>query len=115
MQKIILFTYILALLIFAQTAKALSENEAEELADLSSVYTYLKRDCGYSQIPNSQIQHAIAYFAQRQKWDLSNYDNQLMQELNELGYKDLKEIHLPHEVKCHLLARNALGLLSYVK
>ncbi|MDC9590958.1 YacC family pilotin-like protein [Xenorhabdus sp. XENO-10] len=115
MQKITLLTYILALLIFAQPAKALSENEAEELADLEAVFIYLKYDCGYSQIPKSQIQHAIFYFAQRQKWDLSNYDIQLMQELKGLGYNDLKGINLPHEAKCRSLARNSLGLLSYVK
>ncbi|MDC9594988.1 YacC family pilotin-like protein [Xenorhabdus sp. IM139775] len=115
MQKITLFTYILALFSFAQPAKALSENEAEDLADLTAVYVYLKHDCGYSQIPDLQIKRTVIYFAQRNKWDLSDYNGQLMQELNQLGYNDLKGIDLPHEVKCRSLARNTLSLLSYVK
>ncbi|KLU15693.1 MULTISPECIES: YacC family pilotin-like protein [Xenorhabdus] len=115
MQKIALFAYILALFSFAQPATALSENEAEDLADLTAVYIYLKHDCGYSQIPDFQIKRTIIYFAQRNKWDLSNYDSQLMQELNQLGYNDLKDINLPHEVKCRSLAKNSLSLLSYIK
>ncbi|MDC9605793.1 YacC family pilotin-like protein [Xenorhabdus griffiniae] len=115
MQKIALFAYILALFSFAQPAIALSENEAEDLADLTAVYIYLKHDCGYSHIPDFQIKRTIIYFAQRNKWDLSNYDSQLMQKLNQLGYKDLKGINLPHEVKCRSLARNSLSLLSYIK
>ncbi|KMJ45877.1 YacC family pilotin-like protein [Xenorhabdus khoisanae] len=115
MQKIALLTYILVLFGFAQPAKALSESEAENLADLTAVYIYLKYDCGYSQIPDREIRRTIIYFAQRQNWDLSNYDGQLMEELNQLGYNDLKEINLPHEVKCRSLARRSLSLLAYVK
>ncbi|OTA21942.1 bacterial chaperone lipo family protein [Xenorhabdus beddingii] len=115
MQKIALLTYILILFGFAQPAKALSESEAEDLADLTAVYIYLKYDCGYSQIPDREIRRTIIYFAQRQKWDLSNYDGQLMEELNQLSYNDLKGINLPYEVKCRSLARRSLSLLAYVK
>ncbi|MDX7991594.1 YacC family pilotin-like protein [Xenorhabdus littoralis] len=115
MRKITLFTYILVLFGFAQPAKALSENEAEDLADLTAVYIFLKYDCGYTQIPDREIRRTIIYFAQRNKWDLSNYDSQLMEKLNQLGYNDLKGINLPHEVKCRSLARSSLSLLAYVK
>ncbi|PHM24545.1 YacC family pilotin-like protein [Xenorhabdus budapestensis] len=115
MQKFALLTYILVLFGFTQPARALSENEAEDLADLTAVYIYLKYDCGYSQIPEREIRRTIVYFAQRNKWDLSNYDGQLMEKLNQLGYNDLKGINLPHEVKCHSLARRSLSLLAYVK
>ncbi|CDL82098.1 YacC family pilotin-like protein [Xenorhabdus szentirmaii] len=115
MQKIVLLTYILLLLGLSQPAKALSENEAEDLADLTAVYIFLKYDCGYTQIPDREIRRTIIYFAQRNKWDLNNYDSQLMEELNQLGYNDLKGINLPHEVKCRSLARRSLSLLAYVK
>ncbi|PHM39027.1 molecular chaperone [Xenorhabdus mauleonii] len=115
MQKIALLTYILVLFGFTQPAKALSESESEDLADLTAVYIYLKYDCGYNQISNREIRRTIIYFAQRNKWDLSNYDGQLMEELNQLGYNDLKGIDLPHEVKCLSLAQRSLSLLAYVK
>ncbi|MDX7986681.1 hypothetical protein FE392_04930 [Xenorhabdus sp. 12] len=115
MQKITLLTYILVLFGFTQPAKALSESESEDLADLTAVYIYLKYDCGYKQISNREIRRTIIYFAQRNKWDLSNYDGQLMEELNQLGYNDLKGIGLPHEVKCLSLAQRSLSLLAYVK
>ncbi|CDG20239.1 conserved exported protein of unknown function [Xenorhabdus poinarii G6] len=115
MRKITLFIYVLALFGFTHPAKALSESQAEDLADLTAIYIYLKHDCGYDKIQNTQIQRAIVYFAQRQKWDLSNYDNQLMLKLNQLGYDDLKGINLPNEFKCRSLARNFLSLLTYVK
>ncbi|MDR0217418.1 MAG: YacC family pilotin-like protein [Enterobacteriaceae bacterium] len=115
MQKLALLTYMLALLGFSLPAKALSENQTEDLADLAAVYTYLKYDCGYSQIADRDIRRTIAYFAQHNKWDLSNYDSQLMGKLNQLGYQELQEIELPHEVKCRSLAQHALSMLPYVK
>ncbi|AOM42531.1 YacC family pilotin-like protein [Xenorhabdus hominickii] len=115
MQKIALLTYILVLFGLAQPAQALSEKDAEDLADLTAVYIFLKYDCGYSQIPDREIRRTIIYFAQHKNLDLSNYDSQLMEELNQSGYNDLKGIHLPHELKCRSLARNSLSLLAYVK
>ncbi|CDG89608.1 YacC family pilotin-like protein [Xenorhabdus bovienii] len=115
MQKIALLTYILVLFSFAQPAKALSEEEAESLADMTAVYIYLKYDCGYSQIPDREIRRAVIYFAQRNKWDLNNYNSQLMEELNQSGYNDLKGINLPQKAKCQALARPSLSLLAYVK
>ncbi|WP_340609545.1 YacC family pilotin-like protein [Xenorhabdus bharatensis] len=115
MRKFSLLTYALVLFGFTQPVKALSESEAEDLADLTAVYIYLKYDCGYSQIPDREIRRTVVYFAQRNKWDLGNYDGQLMEELNQQGYNDLKGIDLPHEVKCRSLARRSLSLLAYVK
>ena len=53
---------------------ALSESEAEDMADLTAVFVFLKNDCGYQNLPNGQIRRALVFFAQQNQWDLSNYD-----------------------------------------
>ncbi|KLN96031.1 YacC family pilotin-like protein [Moellerella wisconsensis] len=115
MHKIILFSYIVSLLSFSGVAKALSPSEAEDLADLTAVFVYLKYDCGYSQIPDREIERAIIYFAQTNKWDLTNYNSLDMSKLNKESYTDLKGIPLSNEFKCQSLARDSLGLFAYVK
>lgn len=103
------------LLGLTNTAKALSTNEAEDLADLTAVFIYLKYDCGYSQIPDREIERAIVYFAKSNKWDLENYNSDKMSKLNKESYDDLKGIPLTQEFKCQSLARDSLGLFAYVK
>ncbi|MCM5253529.1 YacC family pilotin-like protein, partial [Escherichia coli] len=49
---------------FSSASSALSESEAEDLADLTAVFVYLKNDCGYNELPNNEIKRAIVYFAQ---------------------------------------------------
>ncbi|WP_434527122.1 YacC family pilotin-like protein [Photorhabdus asymbiotica] len=115
MRKLPLLIYILVLFGFSHPVKALTEDEAEDLADLTAVFIYLKYDCGYSQIPDREIKRAIIYFAQRNKWDLNNYNSQLMNTLNEESYQDLKGIYLSNAIKCHALARDSLSLFAYVK
>ena len=115
MRKFILFSYILSLLGFTHVAKALSPNEAEDLADLTAVFVYLKYDCGYTQIPDREIERAIVYFANSNKWDLTNYNALMMTELNKASYSDLKGIPLSTDFKCQSLARDSLGLFAYVK
>ena len=66
---------LLAMLGFSNASLALNESEAEDLADLTAVFIYLKNDCGYNDLPNAQIKRAIVYFAQQNRWDLSNYNS----------------------------------------
>lgn len=40
---------------------ALSENEAEDMADLTAVFVFLKNDCGYQNLPNGQIRRALVF------------------------------------------------------
>ncbi|MTB66608.1 hypothetical protein GKR48_07185 [Providencia sp. wls1943] len=115
MQKFILMSCLMMLLGLTNTAKALSTNEAEDLADLTAVFIYLKYDCGYSQIPDREIERAIVYFAKSNKWDLGNYNSDKMSKLNKESYDDLKSIPLTQEFKCQSLARDSLGLFAYVK
>ena len=82
---------------------ALSESEAEDMADLTAVFVFLKNDCGYQNLPNGQIRRALVFFAQQNQWDLSNYD------------RDLSGIGIPVAKKCKALARDSLSLLAYVK
>ncbi|AWS52689.1 MULTISPECIES: YacC family pilotin-like protein [Providencia] len=115
MRKFILMSCLMTLLGITNSARALSTNEAEDLADLTAVFIYLKYDCGYSQIPDREIERAIVYFAKSNKWDLSNYNAEKMTVLNKESYSDLKGIPLTTEFKCQSLARDSLGLFAYVK
>ena len=62
---------LLAMLGFSNASLALNELEAEDLADLTAVFIYLKNDCGYNDLPNAQIKRAIIYFAQQKPRILS--------------------------------------------
>lgn len=115
MRKFTVIFYIITLLGITHTARALSPNEAEDLADLTAVFIYLKYDCGYTQIPDREIERAIVYFARSNKWDLGDYDSAKMTKLNKESYNDLKGIPLAQDFKCQSLARDSLGLFAYVK
>jgi hypothetical protein len=103
----------LAMLGFSNASLALNESEAEDLADLTAVFIYLKNDCGYNDLPNAQIKRAIVYFAQQNRWDLSNYNSFNMKALGEDSYRDLSGIAIPTPKKCKSLARDSLSLLAY--
>lgn len=110
--KPVLFGSLMALCV---NSYALTESEAEDMADLTAVFVYLKNDCGYRKLPNSQIRRALAFFAQQNQWDLRNYDTFDMKSLGEDSYRDLSGIAIPVAKKCKALARNSLSLLGYVK
>lgn len=44
-----------SLLALSANSYALSESEAEDMADLTAVFVFLKNDCGYQNLPNTQI------------------------------------------------------------
>lgn len=103
------------LLGFSCASQALSESEAEDIADLTAVFVFLKNDCGYQNMPNYQIRRALVFFAQQNQWDLSNYDSFDMKALGEDSYRDLSGIAVPIAKKCRALARDSLSLLAMVK
>lgn len=109
-------TLLLSVLLgFSANSLALSEPEAEDLADLTAVFVFLKNDCGYQNLPNDQIRRALVFFAQQNNWDLSNYDLVNMKALGEESYNDLSGIKIATNKKCRALARDSLNLLTYVK
>ncbi len=65
------------------------------MADLTAVFVFLKNDCGYQNLPNTQIRRALVFFAQQNQWDLSNYDSYNMKALGEDSYRDLSGINIP--------------------
>lgn len=113
MKKTTLLMLLLTILGFSNASLALNESEAEDLADLTAVFVYLKNDCGYNDLPNAQIKRAIVYFAQQNRWDLSNYSSFNMKALGEDSYRDLSGIAIPTPNKCKSLARDSLSLLAY--
>jgi len=113
MKKTTLCLLLLSLLGFSSASQALSESEAEDLADLTAIFVYLKNNCGYEQLPNTQIKRAIVFFAQQNRWDLSNYNSFNMQSMGEDSYRDLSGIAVPKPTKCKSLARDSLSLLAY--
>ena len=50
--RTVVFTSLLAM---SANSYALSESEAEDMADLTAVFVFLKNDCGYQNLPNGQI------------------------------------------------------------
>lgn len=104
-----------SLLTLSANSYALSESEAEDMADLTAVFVFLKNDCGYQNLPNTQIRRALVFFAQQNQWDLSNYDSFNMKALGEDSYRDLSGIKIPTTKKCKALARDSLSLLAYLK
>lgn len=113
MKRTTLCLLLLSLLGFSSASQALSESEAEDLADLTAVFVFLKNNCGYEQLPNTQIKRAIVFFAQQNRWDLSNYNSFNMQSMGEDSYRDLSGIAVPKPTKCKSLARDSLSLLAY--
>ena len=113
MKRTTLCLLLLSLLGFSSASQALSESEAEDLADLTAVFVFLKNNCGYEQLPNTQIKRAIVFFAQQNRWDLSNYNSFNMQAMGEDSYRDLSGIAVPKPTKCKSLARDSLCLLAY--
>ncbi len=51
-----------SLLAVSANSYALSESEAEDMADLTAVFVFLKNDCGYNNLPNGQIRRALVFF-----------------------------------------------------
>ncbi|MDI5754501.1 hypothetical protein MJL79_30585, partial [Salmonella enterica subsp. enterica serovar Montevideo] len=47
------------ILLIGANSYALTESEAEDMADLTAVFVFLKNDCGYQNLPNSQIRRAL--------------------------------------------------------
>jgi hypothetical protein len=115
MKHTVLTMLLLGLLGFSSASQALSEAEAEDMADLTAVFVYLKNNCGYTDMPNEQIRRAILIFAQQNRWDLSNYGSYDMRAMGEDSYRDLSGIAVPTPKKCESLATNSLSLLAYAK
>ena len=115
MKKSIRILLLAGLFGFSSTSFALSESEAEDLADLTAVFVYLKNDCGYQDLPDAQIRKALVFFFPQHRWDFSNYASYNMKALGEASYKDLSGIAITNDKKCKSLARDSLSLLAYVK
>lgn len=54
-----------SLLALSANSYALSESEAEDMADLTAVFVFLKNDCGYQNLPNTQIRRALVFLLNR--------------------------------------------------
>lgn len=104
-----------SLMALCANSYALTESEAEDMADLTAVFVFLKNDCGYQNLPNSQIRRALVFLPSKISGDLSNYDTFDMKSLGEDSYRDLSGIGIPVAKKCKALARDSLSLLAYVK
>ncbi|GKX51284.1 YacC family pilotin-like protein [Budvicia aquatica] len=104
---------LLPLIGFSSTCQALTESEAEELADLTAVFLYLKKECGYNDLPVPEIKRALVYFAQQNRWDLSNYNQINMEELGQSSYRDLSLIPIAKDRKCKALAKDSFGIMNY--
>lgn len=115
MKKLLQLMCLSGVLTWSASSYALSESEAEDMADLTAIFVFLKNDCGYQNMANGQIRRALVFFAQQNQWDLTNYESYNMTALGEDSYRDLSGIAVPTVKKCKALARDSLELLTYVK
>lgn len=115
MKNSVLALFLIGLMGFSSAGKALNEFEAEDLADLTAIFVYLKNHCGYGTLPDEEIYRTLAVFAQQNRWDLSNYHTFDMDAMGAESYRDLRNIDIPQDKKCRALARNSLGLLAYAR
>lgn len=115
MRFIITLLTTLALWALPVSSFALSESEAEDLADITAVFIFLKKDCGFHDLPADQIRLALLALARENHWDLSNYNQFNINKMSNEGYLDLKGIGVSQKKKCVTLARGSLGLLASVQ
>lgn len=83
-----------SLMALCANSYALTESEAEDMADLTAVFVFLKNDCGYQNLPNSQIRRALV-FCPAKSVGPGNYDTFDMKSLGEDSYRDLSGIGIP--------------------
>lgn len=50
-------------MLFSASVKALTDSQAEDLADLTAVFLFLNKDCGYEQISKPKIERALVIFS----------------------------------------------------
>lgn len=104
-----------SLVLFSVTSYALNEVEAEELADLTAVFVFLRNDCGLKKLEDDQIRDALIHFIEQNQWSMGNYVSFNMTLLGEESYRDLKKIAVPTNTKCQSLIANSSSLLAYHK
>ncbi|MDR0805171.1 MAG: YacC family pilotin-like protein [Enterobacteriaceae bacterium] len=90
---------------FSSNCQALTESQAEELADITASFFYLKKECGYQNLSVDEIKRALISVARKNHWDLSNYEQLNMEALGQASYKDLKGIPIANERKCQGLKK----------
>lgn len=110
LQRLLLPIFCLA---FPSISWSLNDSQVEDLADIEAVFTFLKKDCGYSNLPTDKIQQSLIVFAKRSGWDTSNYNVLQMNKLTQESYQDLSGIAIDKEKKCNSLARRSLGMIAY--
>lgn len=91
---------------------ALTELDAEDLADLTAVFVFLKNDCGYRHLADTRIRLALILFSRGRSWDLSNYHHYDMKNMSEEGYRDLKGISISKDKKCASLRHHMSELIA---
>ncbi|MFS4685520.1 YacC family pilotin-like protein [Klebsiella quasipneumoniae subsp. similipneumoniae] len=95
-----------ALLALPPNSYALSESEAEDMADLTAVL------CSENDWLPEPAQHAdpsrAGVLTQQNQWDLSNYDSYNMKALGEDSYRDLSGINI-------LTAKNVKRYLRFAQ
>lgn len=91
---------------------AIGDVEADEMADLTAMFVYLKNNCGQKNLPDHQLREGLVNFAHLRHWDLSNYNTQKMQIRTLASYQDLSKFPVGSSEKCRLINVNILGLLS---
>lgn len=102
------------LLLVSANSYAIGVVEADEMADLTAMYVYLKNNCGQTKLSDGQLREGLVRFANIRQWNLSNYNAYAMQTRTLASYQDLRKMPVAHLEKCRLIRVNVIGLLSLV-
>lgn len=102
------------LLLISANSYALGDVEADEMADLTAMFVFLKDSCGQKNLPDDQLREGLVRFANLRHWDLSNYNARTMQTRTLASYQDLRQLPVARSEKCRLIKVNVLGLLSMI-
>ena len=100
------------LLLVSANSYAIGDVEADEMADLTAMYVYLKDNCGEKNLQDGQLREGLVRFANIRHWDLFNYNSHAMQTRTLDSYQDLRKLPVSRLEKCRLIRVNVLGLLS---
>lgn len=102
------------ILAYSNHAAALTEQEADELAEFRATMVFLRSDCKL-EMTDQKFNDALLYYALQRGWYLGNYAQFDLDKLTLNRYKDLSSIGLQKDKKCEGLQKSMSPILKRLK
>lgn len=110
--RTILFASLMAM---CANSYALSENEAEDMADLTAVFVFSEKRLWLPEFTQWANSSRTGLFCPAEPMGPQQLRQLRHEGAREDSYRDLSGIGIPTAKKCKALARDSLSLLAYVK